>query len=153
YLLDGSYINDMNRHLPAGPAGALLGAETVREFQVLTNSYGAQYGRAQGGVFNAVLKSGTNAWHAGVYEFLRNSDLDARRFFDLKQTPSDPRLPPFRRNQFGADAGGPIVHDKAFFFAAYEGWRESLTQTQIQNVPDAAARQGILPNVANPIAV
>jgi outer membrane receptor protein involved in Fe transport len=153
YLLDGTYINDMNRHLASGPSGAILGAESVREFQVLTNSYGAQYGRAQGGVFNAVSKSGTNEWHGSAYEFLRNSDLDARNFFSIQNAPAPSPVPPFRRNQFGSSAGGPIKRDKAFFFGAYEGWRESLTQTQIQDVPNAAARLGVLPGVPNPISV
>ncbi len=150
YLLDGSYINDMNRHLPAGPAGALLGAETIREFQVLTNSYGAQYGRAQGGVFNAVSKSGTNDWHGGVYEYLRNDKLDASKWEDNAFGTSKP---PFKRNQFGANGGGPIKKDKAFFFAAYEGWRESVGVTQANRVLDDNARRGILPGVANPISI
>jgi len=152
YLLDGSYINDFGRHIPAGPSGALLGAETVREFQVLTNSYSAQYGRAMGGVFNAVSKSGTNEWHGSIYEYLRNSALDARDFFDRKQLPDDPRLPPFRRNQFGGTAGGPIKRDRTFFFAAFEGMRESLTRTVIAVVPNENARRGILPTETLPVS-
>jgi len=85
YLLDGSYIGNFRRQPPSGPGGALLGAETIREFEVVTNSYSAQYGRVLGGVFNAVSKSGSNEWHGGVYEFLRNSALDARDFFDRKK--------------------------------------------------------------------
>ena len=145
FLLDGSYIGNFRRQPPSGPGGALFGAETVREFEVVTNSYSAQYGRVLGGVFNAVSKSGDNGWHGGVYEFLRNSSLDARNFFDRQQGPSDPRLPPFRRNQFGATLSGPIVKNKAFFFANYEGFRESLTTTQLTPVPDLNARKGILP--------
>ncbi|MBI2815726.1 MAG: TonB-dependent receptor [Acidobacteria bacterium] len=146
YLLDGSYINDYMRHVPAGPTGALTGVETVQEFQMLTSAFSAQHGRALGGIFNAISKSGTNEWHGSVYEFLRNSALDARNFFDRKRNPSDPRLPPFRRNHFGATFGGRIIRDKAFFFAAYEGLRESLTTTAISVVPDLNARQGILPS-------
>jgi hypothetical protein len=138
YLLDGSYVNDFSRHIPAGPSGALLGAETVREFQVLTNSFSAEYGRAMGGVFNAVSKSGTNEWHGSLYEYLRNSALDARDFFD-------PQKWPFRRNQFGGTISGPVATDRAFFFTAYEGMRESLTTTQINIVPTEDARRGILP--------
>lgn len=141
FLLDGSYINDFYRHLPASPTGALTGVETVREFQMLTASFSAAYGRALGGVFNAVSKSGTNGWHGDAYEFLRNSDLDARNFYDVGSGP-----PPFRRNQFGATAGGPIRRDKIFFFTAYEGLRQSLGQTGIANVPDLNARKGILAN-------
>jgi outer membrane receptor protein involved in Fe transport len=145
FLLDGSYIGNFRRQPPSGPGGALFGAETVREFEVVTNSYSAQYGRVLGGVFNAVSKSGDNGWHGGIYEFLRNSSLDARNFFDQRQKPDDPRLPPFRRNQFGATFSGPIVRNKAFFFANYEGLRESLTTTQFTVVPDLNARKGILP--------
>ena len=145
FLLDGSYIGNFRRQPPSGPSGALFGTETVREFEVVTNSYSAQYGRVLGGVFNAVSKSGDNGWHGGIYEFLRNSSLDARNFFDQRQTPSDPRLPPFRRNQFGATFSGPVARNKAFFFANYEGLRESLTTTQFLAVPDLNARQGILP--------
>ena len=139
FLLDGSYINDYYRHLPAGPTGALVGVETVREFQMLTASFSASYGRALGGVFNAVTKSGTNDWHGSVYEFLRNSALDARNFFDQAS------VPPFRRNHFGVTFGGPIFRDKTFFFVAYEGLREALSQTLTSNVFDLNARRGILP--------
>jgi hypothetical protein len=145
YLLDGSYINDYYRHVPAGPSGALTGIETVQEFQTLTASFSASYGRALGGVFNAVTKSGTNEWHGSAYDFLRNSALDARNFFDRQPSPSAPRLPPFRRNQFGGTVGGPVMRDKTFFFVAYEGLRESLTESGIANVPDLNARRGILP--------
>ncbi len=145
YILDGGLIGDFRRHIPAGPSGSLLGLETVQEFQVLTNSLGAQYGRVLGGVFNAVSKSGTNAWHGDAYDFLRNSALDARNFFDRKKLPSDPRLPSFRRNQFGGTFGGPIRKDKMFFFVAYEGTREALTQTLYSVTIDANARLGLLP--------
>ncbi|HWP84111.1 MAG TPA: TonB-dependent receptor [Terriglobia bacterium] len=146
YLLDGGYINNMNRQLPSGPSGALLGSETVKEFQVLTNSFSAQYGRALGGVFNAVSKSGTNEWHGNLYEYHRNSALDARQFFDVKVKQTDPRIPPFRRNSFGGTFGGPLQKDRAFFFVAYEAMRETKTTTEYRNVPDDAARdQGIIP--------
>jgi hypothetical protein len=145
YLLDGSYIGNFRRQPPAGPGGALLGAETVREFEVVTNSYGAQYGRVLGGVFNAVSKSGSNEWHGGLYDFHRNSAFDARNFFDRRLRPEDPRMPPFRRDQFGATISGPIARNKAFFFANYEGLRESLTTTRFTTVPDLNARRGIMP--------
>jgi carboxypeptidase family protein/TonB-dependent receptor-like protein len=114
YLLDGSYLNDFHRHLPSGPSGALLGAETIREFQVLTNAFGAQYGRALGGVFNAVSKSGTNDFHGDVYEFVRNSAMDAAQWED--NAFNNGEKAPFSRNQFGATLGGPIKKDKAFFW-------------------------------------
>ncbi len=147
YLLDGTYINDMNHHIPSGPSGALLGVETVREFEVLTSSFGAQYGRTMGGVLNAVSRSGTNEFHGSIYNFLRNSAMDARNFFD--RDPSNPTVrsdpPPFRRNQFGAAGGGPIQKDKAFFFVAYEALRQRLSETLNRTVPDVNARLGILP--------
>jgi len=145
YLLDGSYIGNFRRQPPSGPGGALLGAETIREFEVVTNSYSAQYGRMLGGVFNAVSKSGANQWHGGIYEFLRNSAPDARDFFDRKKRPEDPRVPPFRRNQFGASLSGPITQNQTFFFVNYEGLREALTTTRFTTVPDLDARRGILP--------
>ena len=148
YLLDGSYINNMNRQLPSGPSGALLGSETVKEFQVLTNNYSAQYGRALGGVFNAVSKSGTNDWHGNLYEYHRNDAFDARRWEDRQVRESDPRIPPFQRNSFGGTFGGPIQRDKTFFFVAYEGMRESKNTTEYRNVPDANARLGIVPGFA-----
>jgi hypothetical protein len=144
YLLDGSYINDYYRHVPSGPSGALTGIETVREFQMLTNSFSAAYGRALGGVFNAVTKSGTNQWHGSAYEFLRNSKLDAANFFDNKRGTDKS---PLKRNQFGATLGGPIFRDKTFFFVAYEGMRERLSQSSVANAPSDDARRGILPVV------
>ena len=143
YLLDGSYLNNMNRQLPSGPSGALLGSETVKEFNVLTNNYSAQFGRALGGVFNAVSKSGSNQWNGDVYEYFRDNALDARKFFDLKKSPDDPRNPEFRRNSFGGTFGGPLQRDKAFFFLAYEALRESKTTTEYRTVPDENARRGI----------
>ena len=144
YLLDGSYINDYYRHVPSGPSVALAGIGMVREFQMLTNSFSAAYGRALGGVFNAVTKSGTNQWHGSAYEFLRNSKMDAANFFDNKQGTDKS---PLKRNQFGATLGGPVFRDKTFFFVAYEGMRERLSQSSVANAPSDDARRGILPVV------
>ncbi len=150
FLLDGSFIADFSRHAPVGPSGALLGSETVREFQVLTNSFSAQYGRVLGGVFNAVSKSGTNDLHGDVYEFLRNDALDANLWENNR---SGAGKPPFRRNQFGATVGGPLVRSKTFFFANYEGYRQSLTSVIATPVPDANARKGILSFLSAPVTV
>ena len=139
YLLDGGWVDDFYHHIPSGPTGELLGVETVREFTVLTSNFGAQYGRALGGVFNAVSRSGANEFHGDLFEFLRNSDLDDRSFFDQGGGP-----PTFRRNQFGATIGGPIKKDKTFFFASYEGLRQALGTTNSAVVPTAAAWQGNL---------
>src|ERR1019366_10425408 len=100
---------------PGSAAGVMLGVEAVREFQVLTSDYKADLGGTSGGVVNMITKSGTNNLHGSAYEFLRNSDLDARNFFDI------PTKPAFKRNQFGGSIGGPIKKDKTFFFGNYEG--------------------------------
>jgi hypothetical protein len=143
FLLDNSDIQDWFNHgTGSGAMGTSLGIDGIAEFQTLTNTYSAQFG-GNGSVINAVSKSGTNALHGSLYEFLRNSDMDARNFFDGASPP------PFRRNQFGATAGGPVKKDKAFFFVNYEGLRQALGQTQIAFVPDANAHNGFLPcNIA-----
>jgi hypothetical protein len=139
YRLDGISINDYSNGGPGGVLGVLLGVEAVQEFSVVTNSAPASYGRTAGGVINSITRSGTNALHGSAYEFLRNSALDARNFFDTTQSP-----PPFRRNQFGADAGGPIIKSKLFVFADYEGIRQLLSTTTVDIVPSVAARTGHL---------
>jgi len=135
YFLDGLSLNDYTNGVPGSALGLALGADAIQEFSVLTNNYDASYGGASGGVVNALSRSGTNALHGDAYEFLRNDKLDARNFFDGPK-------PPFRRNQFGAAAGGPIRRDKTFFFFNYEGLRQALTNTSIATVPSAAARAG-----------
>ncbi len=139
YRLDGISINDYSNAGPGSVLGVLLGVEAVQEFSVVTNNAPASYGRTSGGVINAITRSGTNALHGSVYEFFRNSALDARNFFDTTQSP-----PPFRRNQFGADAGGPILKSKLFVFVDYEGIRQLLSTTTVDIVPSAAARTGHL---------
>ena len=118
--------------------GNSLGVEAIQEFQLLTNTYSAQFG-GTGAAMNAVSKSGTNSLHGSAYEYFRNSALDARDFFD------GPKIPPFRRNQFGGSAGGPVRKDKAFFFVNYEGLRSALGVTGNQFVPDALSRTGSVP--------
>ena len=140
FLLDGTDINNVYNKTPGSAAGVLLGVEAVLEFQVLTNAYSAEFGRAAGGVFNAVTRSGANRYTGSVFEFHRNSALDARNFFD---PPSQPQ-PDFTRHQFGAVLGGPVRRDRTFFFAAYEGLVERLGVTGVTAVPDDDARRGIL---------
>src|SRR5262245_22965845 len=135
YMLDGADILDALGRNAASAQGLVSGIESVQEFAVLTNTYSAEYGRAAGGVFNIATRSGTNQFHGTVFEFLRNSELDARNFFDTEK-------PPFKRNQFGASGGGPIIKNKAFFFGAYEGFRERLGLTVVEPVPSLAARGG-----------
>jgi len=141
FLLDGTDINNVYNKTPGSVGGVLLGVEAVLEFQVLTNAYSAEFGRSAGGVINAVTRSGENTMHGAAFEFLRNSALDAKNFFDPLSNP----IPPFKRNQFGATLGGPIRRDKTFFFGAYEGLIERLGITGLTSVPDENARQGILP--------
>jgi hypothetical protein len=112
--------------------------DAIQEFSVLTSNYSAEYGKSSGGVVNAITRSGTNDFHGSAYEFLRNSALDARNYFD----PS--AIPPFKRNQFGASAGGPLNKNRSFIFGAYEGIRQSLGLTSVVTVPSPAARDGIL---------
>jgi hypothetical protein len=141
YLLDGTLQNDFTNGPASSAAGTALGTESIREFRVETNSYSAEFGRNSGGQINAISKSGSNSFHGSVYEFLRNDNMDARNFFDREPIGK----PEFKRNQFGATLGGPIKTDRTFFFGSYEGLRERLGRTINTFVPDANARQGILP--------
>ncbi len=138
YRVDGVSVDDYTNGGPGSVLGGTLGVDAIEEFSVLTTNYPAEYGRTSGGVINAITRSGTNDFHGAAYEFLRNSDLDARNFFD----PSSP--PPFRRNQFGGAGGGPLWKDRTFFFVDYEGIRQSTGLTEIATVPSAAARAGNL---------
>jgi outer membrane receptor protein involved in Fe transport len=138
YRLDGVSFNDYSNGAPGSVVGVDLGVDAIREFSVLTSNYSAEYGRASGGVINAVTRSGGNGFHASLYEFLRNSAFDARNFFDGAAPP------PFKRNQFGGTLGGPVQKDKTFFFVNYEGLRQSLTNTAVDTVPSPAARNGNL---------
>jgi hypothetical protein len=143
YLLNGISINDYTNQAPGSILGGNLGVDAVAEFNVLTSNQGAEYGRTSGGVISAINRSGTNHFHGSAYEFLRNSALDARNYFD------PPTIAPFRRNQFGVSAGGPIQKDKTFIFADYEGLRQSLGLSMVDNVPSLAAR-GINPATGQP---
>lgn len=124
FIMDNTDVRNYWEHgVGSGYAGTSLGVEGIAEFQVLTNTYDARY-PGNGVVVNSVTRSGTNAFHGGAYEFIRNSALDARDFADPASGP-----PPFRRNQFGVAVGGPIKTNKLFFFSNYEGLRQSLSST------------------------
>jgi hypothetical protein len=138
YRMDGIIQNDYANSTPSSVLGLTFGVDAIEEFSVLTSGYNATYGLVSGGVINAITRSGTNNFHGDIYEFLRNDALDARNFFDEAVTP------PFRRNQFGASAGGPIAKNRTFIFADYEGLRQSTSTTEIDTVPSAAARAGQL---------
>jgi hypothetical protein len=141
YRLDGISVNDYANSGPGNVLGAALGVDAIQEFSVLTGGFSAEYGKAAGGVVNAITKSGTNGFHGDAYEFLRNSALDARDYFT--RTTNLPR-PRFIRNQFGASAGGPIIKDKTFIFGDYEGLRQVKGISSSVNVPSPNARLGIL---------
>jgi hypothetical protein len=137
YRIDGISVNDYANGGPGSVEGSTLGVDAVQEFSVLTSNYSAEYGRTSGGVINAITKSGTNNYHGSIYEFLRNSDLDAANFFDNANSLPKPH---FERNEFGAAFGGKILKDKTFFFADYEGLRENQGVTTEAFVPSAAVR-------------
>ncbi|HEV2523132.1 MAG TPA: carboxypeptidase regulatory-like domain-containing protein [Candidatus Acidoferrales bacterium] len=138
YRLDGISINDYANGAPGSVLGDNLGIDAVEEVGVLGSNYPAEYGRTSGGVINVVTRSGKDAFHGSIYEFLRNSALDARNFFDPA------KIPPFKRNQFGGSGGLPIKKNRTFIFGDYEGLRQSLGVTTVNTVPSADARMGIV---------
>jgi hypothetical protein len=117
YRINGISINDYSNGSPGSSVGVNLGVDAIQEFSVLTGNYGAEYGRASGGVINGITKSGTNQFHGDAYYFVRDKTLDARNFFDTT-------IPPFHRDQFGASGGGPIRSNKTFIFGDYESIRQ-----------------------------
>jgi hypothetical protein len=134
FLMDNSNVQDFWNHGPGSAVlGTTLGVDAIAEFSIQTNTYSAQFGGA-GAAINAVTKSGTNDFHGDLFDYLRNSDLDARAFYDPHQ------IPGFRRNQFGGAFGGPIKKNKAFFFFNYEGLRNNQGLTEVATTPTAAAR-------------
>ena len=128
-----------NNMQPGGASQQLLGVDAVREFNVLTDSYSAEYGKRPGAQVLIITQSGSNQVHGTILEFLRNNALDAPNYFDPGSAPG------FQRNQFGGSLGGPVRKNKTFLFADYEGFRQHLHQTGVDLVPDAAARAGSLP--------
>ncbi len=138
YRLDAISVNDYANGSPGSVLGGSLGVDAIQEFSVLTSNYSAEYGKTSGGVVNAITRSGTNAFHGSVYEFLRNSALDARNFFDAA------KIPPFKRNQFGGAVGGPILKNRTFFFADFEAIRQSKGISTVTIVPSNNARNGMI---------
>src|SRR5712691_8584695 len=141
FLMDGQDVSDYAGQTPGSVAGTNLGIDAIREFTITTDNYSTEYGLVSGGVMNVVTNSGTNAFHGSGFEFLRNSALDAKNYFD----PANGKIPAFKRNQFGGVVGGPIKKDKLFFLGSYEGLRERLGLTYNTPVPNARAHQGYLP--------
>ena len=143
YLLDGmdnnSYILDLQNASSESMAPSI---DALQEFKVQNNSFGAEFGRYGGAVINATIKSGTNAFHGDVFEFLRNSDFDSNNFFNNR---AGLKKAPFRQNQFGGTLGGPIIKNKLFFFGSYQGTRVAQGVTYVSTVPTANERNGIFP--------
>ncbi|MEO6910918.1 MAG: carboxypeptidase-like regulatory domain-containing protein, partial [Edaphobacter sp.] len=143
FLLDGIDNNSNDT------GGFILrtSVDAIQEFKIQTNSFSAQFGRSGGATINATIKSGTNAYHGSVFEFFRNSALDARDYFE------DPtsRKASFKQNMFGATIGGPILRDKLFWFGDYQGTVIRNPTTWISSVPTAAQRIGDFSGTGNPI--
>ena len=151
FLLDGTDMNDGYRNDPAinqagvfGTPSAILPIDAVADLKVLSN-FEPEYGRNGGAVVNIVTKSGTNAFHGDVFEYFRNDALDARNYFDFVGTPKAV----FQNNQFGGSIGGPIIKDKAFFFADYEGQRERVGVVSLACVPNPADLVATNPVIQN----
>jgi hypothetical protein len=134
FLLDGVYNIDPKLNT----FGVRPSVDAIREFEMLTSTYDASFGRNPGAQVNVILNSGTNDFHGSLFEFHRNAALDARNFF----APSNEPKPKYIRNQFGGALGGPIVRDRTFFFADYEGTRSREGITRLTNVPTAEERIG-----------
>jgi hypothetical protein len=148
FLLDGSNIKDMFGTTPGSAAATMLGVDAVREFQVMTTNYSAEFGGA-GGVIHSVTKSGTNDFDGTVFWFHRNDNFDASNFFDQAILDSNgnfqgKRKPEFNRNQYGFSLGGRIVRDRTFFFGNFEGLRDREKTTNTVGVPSAESRTGDL---------
>jgi hypothetical protein len=149
FLLDGL---DNNAYSPSnqGYSSQVVqpSPDALSEFKVITSNFSAEYGRVGGGVINAALRSGTNQLHGTLWEFLRNTDLNAAGFF---QPPGGVK-PTLQRNQFGATIGGPILKNKLFFFGDYEGYRQLQRYANFDSIPTMNDRNGILPvTVVNPL--
>jgi hypothetical protein len=141
FLLNGVEFTGAaeNNMQPGGTSQELLGVDAVRQFNVLRDSYGAEYGKRPGAQVLIVTQSGSNTFRGSLYEYLRNNIFDAPNFFDPGSAPG------FQRNQFGSSFGGPVKKDKTFVFLNYEGFRQHLHQTGVDLVPDNNARNGFLP--------
>jgi len=144
-LLDGADMSTADRVAPGNAAGVVLGVDTVQEFRILANNADAVYGGAAGAIVSVVTRSGSNTIHGTAFEFLRNSGLDARNYFDPSTGP-----PPFKRNQFGFSFSGPIAKNKTFIFGAGEWLIQRLTTTQVSRTLDNDARNGVLPDPSSP---
>jgi Carboxypeptidase regulatory-like domain/TonB dependent receptor len=135
FTLDGAILQTMLGRSPvAGESGDALGLDGIKEYTIVAGTFQAEYGLAMGSQMVAVSKSGTNQWHGDVFEYIRNDAFDANTFFNNQQ--GVPKAP-LRKNQFGGAFGGPIKKDKTFFYAVYEGIRETQGVPITNPVPSA----------------
>jgi hypothetical protein len=143
YLLNGVEFTSASEvnNTPGGTSGQLLGVDAVQEFALVKDTYGAEYGKRPGAQINIVTASGSNQLHGNAYEFIRNSALDARNFFDFGQIPN------FERNEFGGSLGGPLKKDKTFLFGNYEGYRQVLGLSDLTLVPNATSRAAAVASI------
>ncbi|HET7747314.1 MAG TPA: carboxypeptidase regulatory-like domain-containing protein [Vicinamibacteria bacterium] len=142
FLLDGVASGDVSGN-PQGVSGVMNGSETIKEIQIVTNNYSAEYKSAVGAIVSAVTKSGTNTLHGSAFGYFRDDALNARNHFDEE---FDREKPGLSREHFGGSIGGPIKKDRLFFFLSYEGLREEIGFTDTILVPSLEARQGRLAN-------
>ncbi len=138
FTMDGADTSDPEM---GGATMSNFNVDAVQEIQSQSGWMPADVGLGSAGFTNVITRSGTNAVHGSVFEFLRNSALDARNFFDRQTAINPERIPPFRRNEFGATLGGPITKN-LFYFVEYQGFRQVLGTTQVLAVPTAAERAG-----------
>ncbi len=125
--------------------------DAIAEFKVITSNFSAEYGRVGGAVVNSVMRSGTNVFHGTAYDFLRNTDLNAIGYIFGQRAPTFQK-PTLQRNQFGATIGGPVIKNRMFFFADYEGFRSLQRALNYDTVPSLNERNGILlQTVTNPL--
>src|ERR1700730_13077470 len=148
YLLDGVTVTDEHfNNMVIAPS-----IDGTQEFNIQKTSYSPEFGGKSGAVINVVSRSGSNALHGSLFEFVRNNIFDAKNFFDAASAP----IPPFRQNQFGGTSGGPITKNKTFYFLSYEGQKPRKSLTQTLSVPTQAMRTGNfsgLPAIYDPTAV
>ena len=144
FLLDGTPLQTVFGFNGASASGTTLGVDGIREYKVVTNAFSAEYGMNMGSQMTIVSKGGSNQFHGDVFEYLRNRVLDARNFFDYSyQQPGAKRSPQYERNNFGAAFGGPIRKDKTFFWAVYEGLKETKGFPVITNtIPSTCVNEG-----------
>jgi hypothetical protein len=134
YLVDGVTVTDQHfNNMVVSPS-----IDSIQEVEIEKTSYAPEFGGKSGAVINVITASGSNALHGSLFEFLRNDIFDAKNFFDAPGS----RIPPFRQNQFGGSAGGPIIRNRTFFFVSYEGQQIRKSLTQSFSVPTAAMRAG-----------